>query len=179
MSQYKLAGVVDSSFSKDKTSKAGKPFKVHYVTVDGITVSTGFNQLFQQGEMINTTVEKKYGEWQTDGTPGGNLPDVSTAPPDAPKMKWTGGGSGFAKKTSTFPVGPTDGQMSIIRQNSMNRAVEILKQWQDSGMFSPKTEDEYLKKLIEVALTVTDFNSGQDIMKMQAAMAGNLAVVGQ
>ena len=64
----------------------------------------------------------------------------------------------------------------------MNRAVEILAEWMTPNqngwqMFEPTSEEDYMKKLIEVALTVTDFNSGQDIMKLAAAQAAQLASV--
>lgn len=178
MSKYKINGVVDKAYSKVKNTRVGDK-TIHYAEVDGVEFSTGFKSIFSQGEMINIVVEWKYGEYQiVAGTAPTNEPAaVAGGPPKsaggAGKKPWGG------KAASKFPVEPTDGQMSIIRQNSMNRAVEILEVWINNGIFTPKTEDDYMKKLHEVALTITDFNSGQDIMKMAAAQAAQLQAVGQ
>ena len=85
---------------------------------------------------------------------------------------------GAPKGRGSFPVEPTDGQMSIIRQNSMNRAVEIINQWMNYNILDcdKMTEEVYMKKLHEIALIITDFNSGQDIMNLKKAMQANLKV---
>lgn len=175
---FQVNGVVENSYNKQKTSRAGKNFTINYIEVDGVTISTGFKQEHTNGEMVNIAVEKKYNEWQkVDGRTGDGLPPIGTAP--APVVKGNFG-SGGKSPSRTFPVDPHDGQMSIIRQNSMNRAVEIMAQWNDMGLLKDDmTETEYLQKLIEVALNVTDFNSGQDIMKLQAAQAANKAINGE
>ena len=130
---FQVNGVVDNSFNKQKTSKAGKPFTIHYIEVDGVTISTGFKQEHSNGEMINIAVEEKYKEWQkVPNRSGDGLPPIGSAP--APVVRGNFGGGGKAAPSRTFPVDPHDGQMSIIRQNSMNRAVEIMAQWSDMGM---------------------------------------------
>ena len=157
-------------------SKNNKAFTIHYLTVGGVEVSTGFNQEHQEGQMVSLIVENKYKEWQKVGMGGDGLPAAGLTPEPVVRAAF---GGGAPRSKGTFPVAPTDGQMSIIRQNSMNRAVEILAEWRESGLFTAATEDQYLRKLMEVALTVTDFNSGQDIMKLQAAIAANQAVMGE
>ena len=171
-----IKGVVDNTFTKTVKTKFGDKI-VNHASVDGIEFSTGFKQVVQSGEVINLPVAFEYGNWQYQE--GGNiegLPQVSKEDVAA-KAPAASGGSGGRKGYGKFPVDPLDGQMSIIRQNSMNRAVEILENLMTSSpcLFSPTSEEEYLKKLIEVALTVTDFNSGQDIMQLKAAQAANLA----
>jgi predicted dithiol-disulfide oxidoreductase (DUF899 family) len=177
MSQFKVNGVVDRTFTKTKSTRMGDKI-INYATVDGKEFSTGFKKVFSEGEMVNIVVEFKYGEHQyvPNAVPG-SQPDMGSAPPpQASKPAWGGGGGG--RPASKFPVQPTDGQMSIIRQNSMNRAVEILDSWQAHGIIQfGNDQDAYLKKLLEVAMTVTDFNSGQDIMKMQATMAAQQGVM--
>ena len=176
MSQSKVSGVVQSISTKVKNTRAGDK-TIHYTTVDNQTFSTGFSQPFSVGEMVNIVVEFKYGENQyvPNVVPSG-LPLLGSQPAPV-KKAW--GGAAPARK---FPVDKHDGQMSIIRQNSMNRAVEILAQWMQPdhtgiAIYMPTTQDEYLKKLMEVAMTITDFNSGQDIMKMQAAQQANQQVM--
>jgi hypothetical protein len=171
---HSVTGVVTNSFNKTKKTRAGDK-TIWYITVDGMEISTGFSKEFDQNEHVSIGVEFKYGEWQYNRALPATGP-AATARTAEPAKKSFGGAS-----KGTFPVKPTDGQMSIIRQNSMNRAVEILDNWMstcdESGvpMWYPANQDEYMQKLHEVALIVTDFNSGQDIMKLKAAKAAYTA----
>jgi hypothetical protein len=174
--KYQVNGVVDSSFSKQKTSKAGRPFTIHYIIVDGVTISTGFKQEHTDGEHINIAVEEKYKEWQkVPNRSGDGLPSIDGASM-APQSTPTPIRGTFKGNKGSFPVEPTDGQMSIIRQSSMNRAVEIMDQLVGQGILKIKTRDEYMHELLEIALMVTDFGSGQDIMQLKKAQAANKAV---
>ena len=170
-----IKGVVDSVFTKDKKTKFGDKV-INHVIVDGVEFQTGFKAVFTAGQMVNAAVEFNYGAWQyCEGINADALPPAVAkvaAPAASGAFPATGGGKG----SGAFPVDPKSGQISIIRQNSMNRAVEILKVWGEQGIFKAADETAYLKKLVEVALTITDFNSGQDIMQLQAAQAANLAV---
>ena len=181
MSQSKVTGVVDRAFTKTKPTRVGDKI-INYVSVGGNEFSTGFQKVFSDGEHCNVVVEYKFGEWQlVPNKIPTNEPDMGSAPPPQAKSNWGGGnkgGGGYAKKSSTFPVEPTDGQMSIIRQNSMNRAVEIMNQWMAFGIVGQLSEEDYIRKLHEVAMTITDFNSGQDIMQLKAAQQANLQVAG-
>lgn len=170
---FQVKGVVDTVHSKSKTSKAGRPFNIHYITVDGVEISTGFKPLYTEGQAVNIAVEKKYGEWQVqEGVSADGLPPMGSAPV-TPVATGSFGGKG----RGTFPVETTDGQMSIIRQSSMNRAVELVRDMIDCGTLeAPKDKDEYLHTVVEVALIVTDFGSGQDIMQLKAAQQANKVV---
>jgi len=169
-----IKGVVDSTSTKTVNTRFGDK-TVYHVTVDGVEFSTGFKSLYSDGEMITVGVAWKYNNWQAEeGAVNSNTPAAVAGGP--------GGGSGAVaqftpkaggKGAGGFPVDPLSGQISIIRQNSMNRAVEILDQWSQQGIFVAASEEEYLKKLLGVALTITDFNSGQDIMQLKAAQAAN------
>ena len=163
-----IKGVVDSTCVKTKNTRKGD-FDINYVTVDGVEFETGFKAVFSKGEMIKAPVEYKFGAWQYDANGSQDLPPVTAASTPAPVAS-----SGSGKGAGGFPVDAKSGQISIIRQNSLNRAVEILAQWKYAESHG---EAEYLKKLLEVALIVTDFNSGQHIMQLQAAQAANLEVV--
>ncbi len=176
-----IKGVVDNVSTKTVTTRFGDK-QVHHAKVDGIEFSTGFKQMVQQGEVINLPVAWMYGNWQyveTQDTIRDGLPQVTLAETqaNAPAASAGSDGGGRKKGYGKFPVDPLDGQMSIIRQNSMNRAVEILENMMTATtpLFRPVDEEAYLKKLVEVALTITDFNSGQDIMQLKAAQAANLA----
>ena len=162
MSIYKVNGIVTNVTSKQIQTKYGLK-NVYAVEVGDKVFSTGFKALYTVSEQINVLVEFKYGEYQlVDGTPS-NEPELGSeaalevvAPrPFTPK----GGGRG------KFPIDPLDGQMSIIRQSSMNRAVDIVDNMVASSVISMLTQDEYMKKILEIAMIVTDFGSGQDIVK--------------
>ncbi len=168
-----ITGVVDSVFTKDKKTKFGDKV-INHVIVDGVEFQTGFKAVFTAGQMVNAAVEFNYGAWQyCEGVNADALPPA-VAKTAGPAASSGGSGGGGRKGGGSFPVDPKDGQISIIRQNSMNRAVEIMDQWQTSGLYKPANEDEYLKKLVATALLITDFNSGQDIMQLQAAQEANL-----
>ena len=165
---HSVVGVVDNAFTKTKSTRMGDKI-INYINVGGVEVSTGFKAAHTTGEMINIAVKFNFGEWQKiEGKTGDGLP---TCDGNKPVTAIPAGGGG-GRSRGKFPIDPLDGQMSIIRQNSMNRAVEILENWMTSTpqlLFEPDTQEEYMKKLHEVALTITDFNSGGDIMKLVAA----------
>jgi hypothetical protein len=169
---HSVTGVVDNAFTKNKTSRAGKDFTVNYVTVGGVTYSTGFDAVHTTGQTVNVAVKWNYGEWQfmqgqdNTGMPACTGDKPFTASPTGASFK--GGSRG------KFPIDTTDGQMSIIRQSSLNRAVDLVANMISTGVVStPSNHSKYMKLVIEIALICTDFGSGQDIMQLKAAMAAN------
>ena len=170
---HQIKGVIDSSSTTMVKTKNGlKP--TYQYTVDGVEFDTGFRKEHNEGELVTIGVEWKYGKWQKiPGSTGDGLPKA-----EATKATVSPITGGAPKGRGSFPVEPTDGQMSIIRQNSMNRAVEIINQWMTYNILDSKkmTEEVYMKKLHEIALIITDFNSGQDIMNLKKAMQANLKV---
>lgn len=177
-----ITGTIDSIWSKTKTSKAGKPFNVWYCSVDGESINLGFKaeisgRPVSEGEYLDVTVEKKYGEWQVQSGSVGGTPPATPAPKAAPPAK--SGGGGWKKGGGTFPVSPTDSQVSIIRQSSLNRAVDVMGQLLSNGVVKVKNEEEYREKLFELAYDFTDFGTGQREIKkveeMQALEAAKAA----
>jgi len=172
---HQIKGVVDRTTTKTVTTKYGDKPTFTY-TVDGVDFSSGFKREHQDGEMVSVEVEWKYNQWQKMPGFNGEGKPAATA----------GGGTGGATVTQgnftpkgggTFPIDIKSGQISIIRQSSMNRAVEIMGQLLSNGILSSTmSEDDYMKKLFEIAMTITDFGSGQDIMNLQAAMLANRKV---
>lgn len=170
MSNQAINGVVDRTWTKTKSTRYGDK-NIHYCEVNGVTFSTGFKKVFNDGEMVNIAVKHQYGELQyQEGADATGLPmasNVSKGNFGGAKVSNKGGGRGMG----SFPIDPKDGQMSIIRQSSMDRAVHIVRDLVAAGLFKPKTEEDYLKKLIEIALNITDYASGNDIMQLSAAKA--------
>lgn len=167
MSNQLINGVVDKCWTKTKSTRFGDK-NIHYCEVDGVSFSTGFKKVFNEGEMVNIAVKHQYGELQyQEGADTTGLPKAGNVNKGNFQAK---GGSNYGTK-GKFPIDPTDGQMSIIRQSSMDRAVTIVRDLVTLGIFKPKTEEDYLKKCIEIALNITDYASGNDIMQLSAAKA--------
>ena len=170
MSEQQVKGVVDRTFTKTKSTRMGDK-TINYCVVDGFEFSTGFKAPFTEGEMIDAAVKFTYGEWQlVPGKSGAGLPTAGSTPVKKGNFSKSGG-SNYGNK-GTFPIDPKDGQMSIIRQSSMDRAVRLVRDMVDVGTISPPaTKEAYLKLCIEIALNITDYASGQDIMQLSAAKA--------
>ena len=168
MSNQRINGVVDRTWTKTKSTRYGDK-NIHYCEVDGVEFETGFKKEFSEGEMIDIAVKHQYGALQyqkgadTQGLPkAGNVTKGNFSKP---------GVSNYGAK-GKFPVDPKDGQMSIIRQSSMDRAVTIVRDMVACGTISaPPTQEDYLKLCIEIALNITDYASGNDIMQLAAAKA--------
>ena len=169
MSNQAINGLVDRTWTKTKNARYGDK-NIHYCEVDGVTFSTGFKKVFNEGEMIKIAVKFNYGELQyQDGVDATGLPPATSGGNVKQGNFQKGGGSNYGAK-GKFPIDPTDGQMSIIRQSSMDRAVTIVRDMVACGTIpSPQTEEEYLKKCIEIALNITDYASGNDIVQMMQA----------
>lgn len=170
MSNQAINGVVDRTWTKIKSTRYGDK-DIHYAEVDGVTFSTGFKKVFNDGEMVDIAVKFNYGELQyQEGVSAAGLP-AAQAGANVKKGNFTPkSGSNYGSEWK-FPIDPKDGQMSIIRQSSMDRAVTLVRDMVAVGIFKPKTEEDYLSKCIEIALNITDYASGNDIMQLSAAKA--------
>lgn len=175
---HQITGVVDSCSTRDQKTRNGVG-QIHSCTVDGVTFETGFQKKFSEGEQINVEVKWDYGKWNYVKNGGDGLPKAEN------KQKFAGGGGsknfgGGSRGRGSFPVDPKDGSISIIRQNSLTHATKIVENMCTTSsavgkdLFIPKDDQEYLTKVLEVALILTDFSSGQDIMKMKAAAEANM-----
>ena len=168
MSNQRINGVVDKCWTKTKSTRYGDK-NIHYCEVDGVAFETGFKKVFSEGQMIDIAVKHQYGALQyQDGASVEGLPKAGSVT----KGNFSkSGGSNYGAK-GKFPVDPKDGQMSIIRQSSMDRAVTIVRDMVACGTIeTPATKEEYLKVCIEIALNITDYASGNDIMQLAAAKA--------
>lgn len=155
-----VKGTVDSVYSKTKSTRSGDK-TIYYMSVDGTEVNLGFKPTHSEGEYVALEVEEKWGELQIVGKAGSKKPA-----PAAPKSTgYTGSKGGFNK--GTFPVEPTDSQVSIIRQSSLNRAVETVNDMVTNGTWACDDDEAYLSKVFELAYLYTDFGTGQREVKMK------------
>lgn len=173
----RVTGVVDRTWNKDKATRFGDK-KIYYCQVGDITFSTGFKDKFSQGEHIDVAVKHAYGELQyQDGQSTNGLPEA-TAGNNVKQGNFQAKGGSKGGSRGTFPIDPKDGQMSIIRQSSMDRAVTIVRDMVGCGTVdAPATKEDYLKLCIEIALNITDYASGNDIMQLAAAKAAQKEAV--
>ena len=167
MSQV-IEGQVTNLYSKSKMSRAGKPFNIWYANVEGTEVNLGFKTNLSEGMQVKLPVKEAYGELKLDDTgnagSGASSGGSSPAPAAAKAPPFKGG-----RNMGSFPVDKSDGQMSIIRQSSLNRAIDFVF---GNALFSKLTEEELEAKVFEYAYKFTDFSSGQREKKMVAQAMG-------
>ena len=169
-----VKGTVENVYSKTKSTRAGDKVIWYADIDDGTTVNTGFKSLWEEGEYITAQVEERYGELQVvRGGKGKATPSGRPTPAAKGGSKSTTG-SYTAKK---FPLESTDQQVSIIRQSSLNRAVETTRDMVAAGMFKPKNEEAYLEKIWELAYEYTDFGTGQREVKAAEHQAAKRAAL--
>jgi hypothetical protein len=162
-----INGVIDSIYTKTVTTKFGDK-DVYHAMINGNDVNLGFKTEFVAGESVNLDVEHKYGGYQyiQPGQTGSVTKRAGTISPEA--------GLNSTPKASppAFPLGTNTKDISIIRQSSLNRAVDSVAILIAQGLFVPGIESEYLDKVLEIAYMYTDFGSGQREVKQAAAMEG-------
>ena len=161
------------------TSKAGKPYTVNLAIFEEFgTVSLGFNKPdalgLKAGEKIAIEIEKKFGKWEYVRTV-----DIDTeatllrAPIPEPKVVSGGTPRGGAPKP--FPVPDTHGDMSIIHQNSLTSAREVvmnehyLEAWGDEFQKRESrdpTSKDVLDEIVRVAYEFADFSSGKHLERL-------------
>lgn len=117
--------------SERKTSKAGKPYTAHFVTMtDGQVFSTGFGPLvggFMPGDTISFQAMNKFGKMEIDAT----TVSKSGGGAAAPGSDYAGKPAAVTTKAyvpaaaKVFPVPKDHGDRSIIRQNSLTNAREL------------------------------------------------------
>ena len=162
-----ISGTIDSIYTKIITTKYGdKP--VYHAMVNGHDVNLGFKTAHHEGEVVQLPVEVKYGGYQliqgpkptTNGAVQAQVQPMASAP------------SPNVQSKPAFPIPNNTKDTSIIRQSSLNRAVETISQMIDHGVFTPKTEQDFMDKVFEIAYQYTDFGTGQREVKHAEAMAG-------
>ncbi len=164
-----VQGVIDSIHTKQVTTKYGDK-NVYIATINGNEVNLGFKTSLSQGENVVLDVEHKYGSLQLIQP----LKNGATAAPSTVANGSTQSTVAVPHGTATpppFPLKPNAKDISIIRQSSLNRAVDVVAALTLQDLLSVNTEQEYLDKIFEIALQFTDFGSGQREQKMADAMA--------
>jgi len=149
-----VQGKVVNAREKNGVSKAGKPYTIHYITVDDgngqqLEVNTGFRQAHFMGDDVSLTLQKaRFGnDWELSkgGAPtGGAAPANSNAAP-APRAMG-----------KTFPLNADHPDNVIVRQNALAHATAIVLK-NSSG--SVETDLQTVK---EVAMNITKWATGRE-----------------
>lgn len=136
---------------------------------DGVWYSMGFKKpAFDEGDKIDVMAESGSYGMEIKAVTSITKGDGSTVKPAAPS-----GGGRFDRPRSTFPIHPTDGQRSIIRQNAVTNAREIVNTFCTSGGIVPLADiDSYTDEVIRIARRIESYTAGDiEAAKMKAAMS--------
>lgn len=152
---------ISNIYAEDRTSKAGKPFKLWYAELDdGRKLKFGFNKpKYAVGQrLVGHATTNKFGDLEFSDTAGGAAPSTSTSA-STPAAANTG---------RRFPVPATSPETSIIRQNALtnaNTAVHHYMERNAGEVNEPSSVEEYADMVIEIAYKFADFSSGQREVK--------------
>ncbi len=170
--QEQLNGTIDSIYTKTLKIKngprAGQDTQVYHAMINGYDINLGFKCDHVEGETVSLTVENGRFGYELSKSPNPNAPAISGAPAPTPSKD-----TPKARSAPAFPIAKNTKDISIIRQSSLNRAVDVVNKMYDMDVIAMfNNEQEYLDKIIEVALFFTDFGSGQREVNHAAAMQG-------
>lgn len=174
-------GTIVSYTATNKTStKTGKPFKVDTVTMsDGQSYECGFSPLkgFNPGDTVSFVATSAYGRMNIDpatvtrvgaagavvaATPVGDYGQMAKAAA-APAA----GAGRYSEKV--FPVPKTHGDRSIIRQNALTNARELVSiLLTDSDKLS---DEDIANRVITMAYRFEEYSSGDRELNMAKASA--------
>lgn len=174
----RISGTVSNTHTKEKISRAGKPFKVHYVDVtsdtgESYTINVGFKNPFEDGQSVTVPIKEAYGEWQMDKD---SAPSMGPGKPASPKRAPSSAPSRSVSPTSnTFPIDPSSREVSIVRQSSLNRAIETARLLYETGALEA-TEDALRDKIMELAYEYTDFCTGKRESDLASAISAGKTI---
>jgi len=163
------SGKITALGSRGGVAKAsGKPFTINTVLLeDGTEIEVGFKQPYSVGEYFSRRVEVKFGKLADVGAAvPGDVEMAATSP--APAARSAGSApSGGGYQARVFPVGRESGEISIIRQNALTNARElVLGMVAGTGLPLAKADrqqalDAIVEDVLYVAYKFADFSSGQ------------------
>lgn len=168
-----VSGNITNINSENKMSKAGKPFKVYSIEVNGAWYEAGFKAPGNVGDFVTFDYSLSYGKNKiTDGTLSkGSGASVGAAPFKAPGATSGPTSSGSGK---TFPVPKNHPDRSIMRQNAVNRAVEVLTAGGCFDALDPSDEnlDRVAAQVIGLAMRFEVYYSGETEAFVEIAKEG-------
>lgn len=159
----RIKGVIDSMYTKDIPKKNGNGvMKVHYAMVDNNPVNLGFKTNYQEGVFFDEEVDFKYGEYQLPRSMAPATKVQSMVSPTGPVASTPS----LPKQATAFPVPINTKDTSIIRQNALTNARELVVGMMNNGMMMGKSKQELMEEIIQTAYFFADFSSGRREQKL-------------
>lgn len=157
-------GVVDKVEARTVNTKYG-PKPVYDIYIDGTKYSWGFANPTKMGVTDGAEIE-------FDSSPDRYGPKIDT---DTVVVKTSGSGRGPVKAAPAsggkrasgeagFPVPVTSDRISILRQNALTNARELVSGY--PSLFNCDSDpDTLVEKILEIARVFADYTSGRDVEK--------------
>jgi hypothetical protein len=163
------SGKIVATPSEEKNIPGKRPFTVHSVVLeDGTVVEVGYKQPYRVGEYFNRAVETKYGKLKDMGPAVAGDSELGSSPPATPGRPAAVG----APTGRTFPVSQESPEMSIIRQNALTNAREVVMAAYERGPINGQAKadrqqmlDTIAEDVLYLAYKFADFSSGQREVK--------------
>jgi len=151
--------IVEAIGTKPVTTKFGEKSTYSFKGNDGQWYKLGFKKpQFAKGDEVE--FEFTSGKWGNEvtsvlsaPTADADAPVVATTAP-APRKAYGGGTAGGGYSRGTFPIPPTDGQRSIIRQNSLSNSIKFF----EANAMKPSIDE-----VLRLAKTFEAYSAGDDI----------------
>jgi hypothetical protein len=153
--------VVEQVSTKDVNTRFGTK-KTYSFKVGGAWYNAGFKDPgLSTGSVVTFNYESgKYGNDATGIVVGTATPALRGPVPSAPSSYPKGG----------FPIGPLDGQRSIVRQNALTNARELFVS-DVSNLFDVSDEDAAVATILRIAKKFEAYTTGDaDLEEVQSEM---------
>lgn len=166
-------GTVDKVVARTVTTMRG-PTSVYDVYVDGTKYGWGFTNPTKVGVTDGAEIEfvieaSPYGPKISEGsvsvkTSGTGAPPVKSAAPAPRSPAASSGGS----RDVGFPVPVTSEKISILRQNALTNARELVAMY--PSMFGAETKEQLIAAILDTARVFADYSSGRDVEEKVAKL---------
>lgn len=170
-----VTGIVDRVVEKTANTKYG-PKPVFDIYVDSTKYAWGWKRPSSAGVTDGATISfdfeaGQYGPKITEGTvkvltAGDGSAPVKKAAASVTPITGNRGDAGF-------PVPVTSDKISILRQNALTNARELVQAY-PSLFGADKKPDEMVKKILEVASKFSDYTSGRDAEERVKKLVGKV-----
>ena len=155
--------IVEAISTRPVTTKFGEKTTYSFKGNDGQWYKLGFKKpQFSKGDEVE--FEFTSGRWGNEVTsvlsePTATGPVETTAAAPTPRKAY-GGGTVGGYSRGQFPIPATDGQRSIIRQNSLSNSIKFFV---DGGNVLEGSLDDRVRMIITLAKKFESYSAGDDI----------------
>jgi hypothetical protein len=171
-----VTGIVERVVEKTVNTKFG-PKPVFDIYVNSTKYSWGWKRPSSAGVTDGANISfdfeaDKYGPKITDGTVKVLTAGDGTAPVKAAPSS---GGAITSNRDAGFPVPVTSDKISILRQNALTNARELVQAYPSVFVEGvDKKADDMVAKILEIASKFSDYTSGRDVEEKVKKLAGKV-----